>query len=123
MLLPQAVPELPGFRVECEYRPAHEVGGDFFQVLETRDGGVLAVIGDVSGKSVPAAMLVALIVGTLRTVVEQIDEPQTILERLNRRLVGRMEGGFATCLCGPHRTRWLADRRERGASRAVARWE
>jgi serine phosphatase RsbU (regulator of sigma subunit) len=57
------------------------------------------VIGDVSGKGVKAAMLVALIIGTLRTIAEETEEPQMILERLNRRLVGRMEGGFATCLC------------------------
>ncbi len=115
VLLPQEIPALPGFRIECDYRPAQEVGGDFFQVLETGrsldraqrapdalragGGGVLVVIGDVSGKGVKAAMLVALIIGTLRTIAEETEEPQTILERLNRRLVGRMEGGFATCLC------------------------
>jgi Stage II sporulation protein E (SpoIIE) len=99
VLLPEAIPAVPGFHIECEYRPAQEVGGDFFQVLETRDGGVLVVIGDVSGKGVRAAMLVALIVGTLRTAAEETEEPQKILERLNRRLVGRMEGGLVTCSC------------------------
>jgi hypothetical protein len=99
VLLPQAIPKMPGFRIECEYRPAQEVGGDFFQVLETRGGGVLVAIGDVSGKGVHAAMLVALIVGALRTIAEESEEPQTIVGRLNRRLVGRMEGGFASCLC------------------------
>jgi hypothetical protein len=99
LLLPQQIPALPGFRIECDYRPAQEIGGDFFQVLEARTGGVLVIIGDVSGKGVKAAMLVALTVGTVRTIAEETEEPQTILERLNRRLVGRMEGGFATCLC------------------------
>ena len=99
VLLPQEIPAVPGFRIECEYRPAQEVGGDFFQVLETREGGVLVVIGDVSGKGVRAAMLVALIVGTLRTAAEQIEEPDLLLQRLNRRLVGRLEGGLVTCLC------------------------
>ena len=99
VLLPQAIPAVPGFHIECEYRPAQEVGGDFFQVLETQAGGVLVVIGDVSGKGVHAAMLVALIVGALRTIAEDSENPSAILERLNRRLVGRMEGGLATCLC------------------------
>jgi Stage II sporulation protein E (SpoIIE) len=99
VLLPQEIPALPGFRIECEYRPAQEVGGDFFQILEAREGGVLVVIGDVSGKGVRAAMLVALIVGTLRTAAEQTEEPHMILQRLNRRLVGRLEGGLVTCLC------------------------
>jgi serine phosphatase RsbU (regulator of sigma subunit) len=75
------------------------VGGDFFQVLETSRGGVLVVIGDVSGKGVRAAMLVALIVGTLRTAAEETEEPHIVLQRLNRRLSGRMEGGLVTCLC------------------------
>jgi serine phosphatase RsbU (regulator of sigma subunit) len=99
VLLPQEIPAIAGFRIECEYRPAQEVGGDFFQALAARDGGVLVVIGDVSGKGVHAAMLVALIIGTLRTIAEQAEEPQAILQRLNRRLLGRMEGGLATCLC------------------------
>ena len=99
VLLPEAIPQIPGFRIQCEYRPAQEVGGDFFQVLETRDGGVLIVIGDVSGKGVPAAMLVAVIVGTLRTLAEETEDPRQILIRLNRRLCGRMQGGLVTCLC------------------------
>lgn len=99
LLLPQQVPALPGFRIQCEYRPAQEVGGDFFQVIETRHGGLLAVIGDVSGKGVHAAMLVALIIGALRALAEETEEPQMVLQRLNGRLAGRMEGGFATCLC------------------------
>jgi serine phosphatase RsbU (regulator of sigma subunit) len=45
-----------------------QVGGDFFQIFATRDGGVPAVIGDVSGKGMPAAMTVSFLVGTVRTL-------------------------------------------------------
>ena len=51
-----------GFTVESEYRPAQTVGGDFFQTLMKPDGSLLVVIGDVSGKGVSAAMLVAVLV-------------------------------------------------------------
>lgn len=98
-LLPDAPATLPGFHIESLYRPAAEVGGDFFQVLPSIDGGLLVVIGDVSGKGLRAAMLVSLIVGTLRTFAERELTPSGLLNGMNRRLCGRMEGGFATCLC------------------------
>lgn len=62
------------------------------------DGSILAVIGDVSGKGMQAAMLVSLIVGTLRTYAEKTRDPLQILEGLNRRLCGRLEHQFATCI-------------------------
>ena len=98
-LLPDAPATLPGFHVESLYRPAAEVGGDFFQILPSVDGGLLVVIGDVNGKGLRAAMLVSLIVGMLRTFAERDLEPGELLTGMNRRLCGRMEGGFATCLC------------------------
>jgi len=60
---------------------------------------VLVVVGDVSGKGLRAAMLVSLIVGTLRTLAEQDLSPGELLQGMNRRLHKRMEGGFATCVC------------------------
>jgi serine phosphatase RsbU (regulator of sigma subunit) len=62
LLIPEALPHIPGFRIESEYRPAREVGGDFFQILaHPTDGSVLIVAGDVTGKGLQAGMLVALI--------------------------------------------------------------
>jgi hypothetical protein len=97
VLIPEAFIPIPGFRIESVYHPAQQVGGDFFQILPTGSGGVLAVIGDVSGKGLPAAMNVALIVGTLRTLAETTSSPGEILAGLNRRLLGRSTG-FTTCL-------------------------
>src|SRR5262249_44973054 len=62
VLIPEAIPTISGFAVETEYRPAQQVGGDFFQILPAQNGGVLAIIGDVSGKGTPAAMTVSLLV-------------------------------------------------------------
>jgi hypothetical protein len=70
VLVPNELEPLENFAVEAVYVPASEVGGDFFQVIPCSNGSLLAVIGDVSGKGIPAAMVVALIVGTLRTAVE-----------------------------------------------------
>ena len=98
VLIPEAIPAIPGFSLESEYQPAQQVGGDFFQILPTQNGGVLAVIGDVSGKGTPAAMTVSLLVGTVRTLVLYTQRPGEILAALNERMWGRSQGGFTTCL-------------------------
>jgi sigma-B regulation protein RsbU (phosphoserine phosphatase) len=97
ILVPERLPEIPGFHIESVYHPAQQVGGDFFQVLGIEGGGVLAVLGDVSGKGLPAAMNVALLVGTLRTLAETTTDPAQILAGLNRRLLGRSKG-FTTAV-------------------------
>ena len=80
------------------YRPAQEVGGDFFQIIPLDGGSTLVVLGDVSGKGLKAAMAVSLIVGAIRTLAEATSSPAEILAGLNRRLYGRLQGGFATCM-------------------------
>jgi hypothetical protein len=98
VLIPEAIPEVPGYAIASAYYPAREVGGDFFQIVTLNDKTTLVAIGDVSGKGLKAAMNVAVIVGTIRTLAEFETEPTTILAGLNRRLVGRMQGGFTTAL-------------------------
>jgi hypothetical protein len=95
-LIPEHLPPTPGFSIESEYRPAREVGGDFFQILpQSVDGGLLIVVGDVAGKGVEAGMLATLIVGAVRTAASFTSDPSRILALLNERLCGR---GFVTCL-------------------------
>jgi uncharacterized membrane protein (Fun14 family) len=98
VLVPEEIPAVPGFRIESVYKPAGQVGGDFFQILPTKNGGVLAVIGDVSGKGMPAAMTVSLLVGTLRTLAHYTQSPGEILAAMNQRMLARSHGGFTTCL-------------------------
>ncbi|HZD78376.1 MAG TPA: PP2C family protein-serine/threonine phosphatase [Acidobacteriaceae bacterium] len=98
VLVPEETPAIPGYSVASVYKPAAEVGGDFFQVMPQENGGALIVVGDVSGKGLKAAMTVSLIVGTLRTLADYTQQPAEILRGLNRRLVGRIDGGFATCV-------------------------
>jgi hypothetical protein len=102
VLVPQTLPSLEGYAVTSAYQPAHQVGGDFFQLIKQEDrqevGSAILVLGDVSGKGLKAAMTVSLIVGTVRTLVEATDDPAAILAGLNRRLHGRLDNGFTTCL-------------------------
>ena len=98
VLIPDAIPSVPGFNIESVYKPAGEVGGDFFQILPTANGGVLIVIGDVSGKGMPAAMTVSLLVGTVRTLAHYTQSPREILAAMNQRMLARSQGGFTTCL-------------------------
>lgn len=101
VLIPNSLPSLPGFSLTSAYRPAQEVGGDFFQIIpmeENSSSSALVVLGDVSGKGLRAAMAVSLIVGSTRTLAEFTTRPSEILAGLNRRLHGRLCGGFVTCL-------------------------
>jgi hypothetical protein len=98
VLIPETLPSLQGYAVTSAYRPAQQVGGDFFQLIAMPDGSALLVLGDVSGKGLKAAMTVSLIVGTIRTVADTVDDPSEVLSILNRRLYGRLKDGFVTCL-------------------------
>jgi hypothetical protein len=101
VLIPETLPMLQGYAVTSAYRPAQEVGGDFFQIIPLEGhfaGSSIVVIGDVSGKGLKAAMTVSLIVGAARTLARTTYKPGEILAGLNAQLYGRLSGGFATCL-------------------------
>jgi len=98
VLVPASLPVVPGFTLTSAYRPAQEVGGDFFQIIPLESGSTLIVLGDVSGKGLMAAMAVSLIVGAVRALADDHPGPADLLSLLNRRLCGRLQGGFATCI-------------------------
>ncbi len=101
VLIPENLPALPGFAMTSAYKPAQEVGGDFFQIIPLEGefaGSTLILLGDVSGKGLRAAMAVSLIVGAVRTLARFAPSPAEVLAELNQRLFGRLQGGFATCL-------------------------
>jgi Stage II sporulation protein E (SpoIIE) len=98
VILPEQRTTLPGMIVDCEFHPALEVGGDFFQVIpHPTDGCLLIVAGDVTGKGLQAGMLVALLVGAIRTLAPSDPDPLSILAALNQHLYGRRHA-HATCL-------------------------
>ena len=101
ILVPETLPAIPDFTLTSAYRPAQEVGGDFFQIIPlegAQQGSTLIVLGDVSGKGLQAAMTVSLIVGAVRTLAKFAPQPAQMLAEINERLHGRLQGGFATCI-------------------------
>ena len=101
ILVPETLPEIPGFTLTSAYRPAQEVGGDFFQIIPlegAHQGSTLIVLGDVSGKGLKAAMSVSLIIGAVRTLAKFAPQPSQMLAEINQRLHGRLQNGFATCI-------------------------
>lgn len=98
VLIPHRLPKVKGLEIESEYRPAREVGGDFFQILPgEKQGTALIAVGDVTGKGLQAGMLVALIVGAIKTAAQHTEEPAEILTAVNEELCER-EHASATCL-------------------------
>jgi hypothetical protein len=97
LLLQSASRSTPGFNVESVYLPASEVGGDFFFVSSAPDGSLIAIVGDVSGKGLTAAMRVAMILGVLRR--ETSHDPSEILSSLNNALIAQGQLGFTTACC------------------------
>jgi hypothetical protein len=97
LLLQSTSRPTPGFRVESVYLPASEVGGDFFFVSSAVDGSLTAIVGDVSGKGLTAAMRVAMILGVLRR--ETSRDPAEILFGLNNALIAQGQLGFTTACC------------------------
>jgi hypothetical protein len=98
VILPAPGESFPGYAVDSVYKPAREVGGDFFQILSAGNGGLLLVFGDVAGKGLPAAMLVSMLVGAIRTAAEDTHDPVLLLRRIHDRLVGRTSGCFSTAI-------------------------
>jgi len=99
--LPKQLPELPGWQVSAYYRPAREVGGDFYDVIPLPGGRVGFVIGDVTDKGVPAALVMAATRSVLRATAQRLVEPGAVLELVNEHLVPDMpEKMFVTCLYG-----------------------
>ena len=94
LLLAEETAPTPGFTVESIYLPAAEVGGDFFLTRPFADGSLLVIVGDVSGKGVPAALAVSTIIGALRGC--ELRSPGPVLTYLNRVLHHHISG-FATC--------------------------
>lgn len=98
-LLPKAVPNLPGWEVSAYYQPARAVGGDFYDFLYFPDGRVGLVVGDVTDKGVPAALVMATTRTLLRGAAERLVAPGKVLQRVNELLhVDIPPKMFVTCL-------------------------
>lgn len=96
--LPKEIPMLPGWHIEPYYQPAREVGGDFYDFLTFDDGRLGLVIGDVTGKGIPAALVMTATRTMLRTSAYENASPAEVLTRVNELLHADIPPGvFATC--------------------------
>jgi PAS domain S-box-containing protein len=102
-LLPPVLPEIPGVEVGAEYLPVgeeNEVGGDFYDLIDTRYDGWVCVIGDVRGKGAAAAAVTALARYTIRAVVLYMDKPSAVLAALNEAMLRQVPSHrFCTIAC------------------------
>jgi serine phosphatase RsbU (regulator of sigma subunit)/anti-sigma regulatory factor (Ser/Thr protein kinase) len=99
--LPKELPNLPGWQVAAYYQPARQVGGDFYDFIDLPDGQVGIVVGDVTDKGVPAALVMATTHSILRGEAPRLSSPGELLERANNRLFPDIPSHmFVTCLYG-----------------------
>lgn len=97
--LPGELPDLRGWHVAAFYQPARTVGGDFYDVIELRDGRVMVIAGDVTDKGVPAALVMASTHALLRSTAEVATSPGEVLSRVNELLIPQIPlNMFVTCL-------------------------
>ncbi len=99
--LPARAPELPGWSLAVEYSPAHEVGGDLYDLFPLPDGRLGVAIGDVSGKGVSGALLMARLTSALRAAAAHRPEPSAVVAELDALVAGEVdEGMFVTFAFG-----------------------
>jgi serine phosphatase RsbU (regulator of sigma subunit) len=98
-LLPKTLPQLPSYDLAAYYQPAREVGGDFYDFLELDDGRLGLVVGDVTDKGVPAALVMATTRTMLRAAAQRLFSPGEVLRQANDALVTDIPPNmFITCL-------------------------
>ena len=98
-LLPKDLPALAGWKMARYYQPAREVGGDFYDFISFDDGRLGLVIGDVTDKGVPAALVMATTRSVLRTFAQRLLSPGKVLEQVNNILCAEIPPKmFVTCL-------------------------
>ena len=99
-MLPAALPDREGLVVQGSLTPAKEVGGDLYDYF-VRDGKLFFCIGDVSGKGVPAALVMSVVLFLFRSISDREDDPARIVAELNREVCRRNEAGmFVTFFLG-----------------------
>ncbi|MEM7030687.1 MAG: SpoIIE family protein phosphatase [Chloroflexota bacterium] len=85
-LLPGKLPDTPGLKIDVTTLPAYEVGGDFYDFVENDANQITAIIGDVAGKGIPAAMVTSMIRTMLRVEASRNQEPHAIIQQAHQAL-------------------------------------
>ncbi|MCB0665293.1 MAG: serine/threonine-protein phosphatase [Saprospiraceae bacterium] len=88
MLIPSEFPELPAVELSTIYRPHSDIGGDYFDYFILEDGNLIICLADVSGKGIPAAILMANFQATMRSAVKIYHQLDDLVQHINTNLVG-----------------------------------
>ena len=100
-ILPKLIPDVPGWLITTHWQPAQSVSGDFYDIFPYPDGRLGLLIADVSGKGIPAALVMAITCSMFRAVASSKISPGELLEQVNQQLYPYMPGNkFVTCLYG-----------------------
>lgn len=98
-LLPKEIPSLPGWKMAAHWQPARAVSGDFYDFISFPDGRIAIIVGDVTDKGVPAALVMATTRSVLHSAAEQLVSPGEVLRHANNMLTPDMPNNmFVTCL-------------------------
>lgn len=104
-LLPTELPHLPGLEIEAIYRPAMTVSGDLYDVFEVADGRFCLAIADVSGKGVPASLVMSMVRTVIQVFAHEAESPHSVLIRANEYLLKSIPPGmFITVLLAIYET-------------------
>lgn len=107
-LLPGRIPQAPGIEIAGAWQPARAVGGDYYDVLELGDGRLALVIADVSGKGIPAALLMSNLQAAVKALAYESAAPRDLCERVNRVISSNISvGKFITFFYGVLDTRTM----------------
>jgi sigma-B regulation protein RsbU (phosphoserine phosphatase) len=96
-LLPQVTPQIPGYEIASYFRPCYQVGGDYFDFIPVSGSELAVLIGDVSGKSTPAAMIMACLQSSIRTLASmKVSDPKVTIEHINNLLCQSQSSKYVT---------------------------
>ncbi len=98
-LLPSTLPDLPGLDIAATWIPAREVSGDGYDVLGLDDGGVIALVADVAGKGMPAALLMSNLQAAIRSAAVQTTDPAELAARVRHVVTPNLTGGRFVTFC------------------------
>jgi len=94
MLLPRRTAVLPGLDLDARYTPAQKVGGDLYDIIALPDNRLGIAVADVSGKGIPASLLMAITRTNLRQIAPRYDSPAAVLAELNRAIAADIRGNL-----------------------------
>lgn len=92
MLLPQALPEIEGVQIDAQYVSSHTIGGDLYDVIPLSERSFAVAVADVSGKGIPASIVMAVCRTNLHRIAQRESSPYVVLRELNNVMVGEIKG-------------------------------